>query len=52
MIGIIGAIYGDIIGSTYDYRTTKNYNFKLLTNLSGITDDTIMTLANAKWLLS
>ena len=52
MIGIIGAICGDIIGSTYDYKTTKNYNFKLLTNLSGITDDTILTLANAKWLLS
>ena len=34
MIGIIGAIAGDIIGCTYEFNSTRDYNFKLLTNKS------------------
>ena len=51
MIGIIGAICGDIIGSAYEWKRTKNYDFKLLTPDTHITDDTICTMAVADWLL-
>ena len=49
---ILGAIAGDIIGSTYEFNSTKNYNFQLLTDSSVYTDDTVMTVANADWLVS
>ena len=53
MIGTIGAIAGDIIGSCYEshkYRT-KNYDFELFTDRSSITDDSIHTFAIMDWLL-
>ena len=49
---ILGAIAGDIIGSTYEFNSTKNYNFQLLSDSSVYTDDTVMTVANADWLVS
>lgn len=42
---MIGAIIGDYVGSAYEFAPTKNYNFKLVTPASSITDDTIMSLA-------
>ncbi|MCH5167473.1 MAG: ADP-ribosylglycohydrolase family protein [Erysipelotrichales bacterium] len=54
MIGVIGAIAGDIIGSSYEntkYRT-KDYNFKLITERSRITDDSIHTFAIMDWLMN
>ena len=27
MIGIIGAIAGDLIGQSYEFHSTKDYNF-------------------------
>lgn len=50
MKGIIGAICGDIIGSTREFNPIKTKDFKLYTKKSTFTDDTIMTLAIAKWL--
>lgn len=52
-IGIMGAICGDAIGSEYEqsFKRTKDFNFKLLPEGSRFTDDTVMTLAIAKWLL-
>ena len=50
MKGIIGAISGDIIGSTREWHAIKTKDFHLFTPKSGFTDDTIMTLAIAKWL--
>lgn len=50
MKGIIGAICGDIIGSTREFRPLKTKDFNLFTRKSMFTDDTIMTLAVAKWL--
>jgi ADP-ribosylglycohydrolase len=47
---MLGAIIGDIVGSVYEFHNTKNCNFHLLTNRSTFTDDTVMTLAVAKWL--
>ncbi len=50
MRGIIGAISGDIIGSTREFHSIKTKDFDLFTRRSVFTDDTIMTLAIAKWL--
>ena len=50
MKGIIGTISGDIIGSTREFHSIKTKDFHLFTPRSIFTDDTIMTLAIAKWL--
>ena len=51
MKGIIGAIAGDIIGSRYEFNPIKTKEFSLFNKKSKFTDDTIMTLAVAKWLI-
>ena len=48
---IIGAIAGDIIGSTYEWNNVKTTNFKLFTPVSTFTDDTVLTMAVADCLL-
>ncbi|MBQ4252368.1 MAG: ADP-ribosylglycohydrolase family protein [Erysipelotrichaceae bacterium] len=45
---MLGAIFGDIVGSVYEFHNTHDYNFKLLSKRSEVTDDTVMTLAVAK----
>lgn len=50
MKGIIGAISGDVIGSVYENRPIKTKDFELFSYYSQFTDDTVMTLAIAKWL--
>lgn len=47
-----GAIAGDIIGSVYEFDNIKTMDFPLFTNESDYTDDTIMTVAVADWLLN
>ncbi len=42
-----GAICGDVIGSLYEWRRTKDYNFKLCTKFSRFTDDTVCSIAIA-----
>lgn len=51
MKGIIGAIAGDVIGSAYEFHPTREYDFELFTPKSTFTDDTVLTMANAQWLL-
>ena len=51
MKGIIGAIAGDVIGSAYEFNPTRDHNFELFTPKSTFTDDTVLTMANALWLL-
>lgn len=51
MKGIIGAIAGDVIGSAYEFNPTREYTFELFTDKSTFTDDTVLTMANARWLL-
>lgn len=51
MKGIIGAIAGDVIGSAYEFNPTREYGFELFTPKSTFTDDTVLTMANAQWLL-
>jgi ADP-ribosylglycohydrolase len=42
---MIGSIIGDIIGSTYEFNQTKEYNFKLFTKEMTYTDDSVLTFA-------
>lgn len=51
MKGIIGAISGDVIGSTKEHWPIKTKDFELFPPRSIFTDDTVMTLAIADWLL-
>jgi ADP-ribosylglycohydrolase len=48
---MLGAIAGDIIGSPYEWRSTKDYNFTLFTKHSTFTDDTVLTVALADSIL-
>lgn len=48
---MLGAIVGDTIGSVYEFFNTKDYNFNLFEGSSCYTDDSIMTMAVAYWLL-
>lgn len=50
--GIIGAIIGDIVGSRFEFYNCKRTTFKLFTYESCFTDDTVMTVAIADWLLN
>lgn len=49
---MLGAIVGDFVGSIYEFHNTKDYDFTLLTDRSTYTDDSVMTVAVAKWLLT
>jgi ADP-ribosylglycohydrolase len=51
MTGIIGAIVGDLIGQAYEFHSTKDYNFELLSEKSHVTDDSTCIIAVADWLL-
>ena len=51
MKGIIGTICGDVIGSVYEFNSIKTKDFELFTRGSTFTDDTVMTLAIANWLI-
>ena len=48
---MLGAIIGDIVGSTREWNNVKTEDFELLPLGSRFTDDTVMTLAVAKWLM-
>ena len=48
---MLGAIIGDIVGSIYEFQNTKSTEFELFTPWSSFTDDSVMTLAVAKWLV-
>lgn len=48
---LYGTIFGDIAGSTYEFRACKNYKFTTVPEKSHFTDDTTMTLAVASWLM-
>lgn len=49
---MLGAIIGDTVGSAYEFHNTKDYKFKLFLSESNYTDDSVMTMAVASWLLS
>ena len=48
---MLGAIFGDIVGSVYEFNNTADLHFPLLSRFSQPTDDSIMTLAVARALM-
>ena len=50
-VKMLGALVGDIIGSLYEFCNTKSTDFDLFCGASTFTDDSVMTLAVAKWLM-
>lgn len=48
---MLGAIIGDTVGSVYEFNNTKDYNFRMFCSESCYTDDTIMSIAVARWLI-
>lgn len=48
---MLGAIFGDIVGSKYEFNNIKTTEFELLDRDMCYTDDSILTIAVADWLL-
>ena len=48
---LMGVVAGDMIGSVYERFPTKELDFPLFSVCSRFTDDTVMTMAHADWLL-
>lgn len=48
---MLGAVFGDVVGSVYEWNNVKTKDFPLEKSGTRFTDDTVMTLAVAKWLL-
>ena len=49
---MLGAIIGDMVGSVYEFANTKRTDFPFFSQKSSYTDDSIMTVAVAEWLLT
>jgi ADP-ribosylglycohydrolase len=49
---MLGAIIGDIVGSVYEFDNTKRTDFPFFSERCSYTDDSIMTVAVAEWLLT
>ncbi len=49
---VIGAIYGDIVGSIYEFNNIKTKEFPMFSVGCSFTDDTVMTVAVADALMS
>ncbi len=49
---MLGAIIGDTVGSVYEFHNIKTTDFPLFERRCNYTDDSIMTMAVADWLLT
>ena len=49
---MIGSIIGDIVGSIYEFDNIKTKDFPLFQSRQEYTDDSILTLATADWLMN
>ena len=49
--GIMAAIAGDVIGSAYEFNPVKTMGFSMFTADTTFTDETVLTLCVAQWLL-
>lgn len=49
---LIGAVIGDIVGSIYEFNPHKSKDINLQDSSMEYTDDTIMTIAVADWILN
>lgn len=48
---MLGAIIGDTVGSVYEFNNVKRTDFQFFSPESNYTDDTVMSMAVADWLL-
>ena len=48
---MLGAIIGDTVGSVYEFDNIKTTDFSLFTERNEFTDDSVMSVAVAEWLL-
>ncbi len=48
---MLGSIIGDIVGSIYEFHNIKTKEFPLFDERCDYTDDSILTIATAKWIL-
>lgn len=48
---MIGAIIGDMVGSIYEFNNIKSTDFPFWNRKCSVTDDSVMSVAVAKWLL-
>lgn len=48
---MLGAIIGDVVGSVYEFNNIKSTDFPLFSADSMFTDDSLMSIAVARWLL-
>lgn len=48
---MLGGIIGDIVGSIYEFHNIKTKDFPLFSERCGYTDDSVLTIATAQWLL-
>lgn len=49
---MLGAIVGDVVGSVHEWAGTKTKDFPLFVPRSTFTDDSILTIAVAEWILT
>ncbi|HKS96727.1 MAG TPA: ADP-ribosylglycohydrolase family protein, partial [Terriglobia bacterium] len=49
---MLGAIAGDIIGSVHEWTRTKTKDFPLFVPETTFTDDSVLTVAVAEWILT
>jgi ADP-ribosylglycohydrolase len=49
---MLGSIIGDIVGSVYEFDNIKTKEFQLFSPKGDYTDDSILTMATADWLLN
>ena len=49
---MLGSIIGDTVGSVYEFNNIKTTNFPFFSKRSNYTDDSIMSIAVADWLLT
>ena len=49
---MLGAIVGDVIGSVHEWAGTKTKDFPLFVSGSTFTDDSVLTVAVADWVMS
>ena len=48
---MLGSIIGDIVGSIYEFHNIKTKDFPFFPERGEYTDDSILTVATAEWLL-
>lgn len=49
---MIGSIIGDVVGSFFEVCNTKSKDFELFSYQNSFTDDSVLTIATADWLLN